>query len=463
MRFKLFPARRLPAFRLIARFVFAAVLLTGTAVGASANSKYAGIVIDAKTGKTLYAHDADQARYPASLTKMMTLYLVFEALNRGKIRLDTRIPVSAHAAGEQPSKLGLKAGQSISVEQAILALVTKSANDAATATGEFLGGSESKFASMMTAKARSLGMSRTTFRNAHGLPNSAQVTTARDMARLGLALREHFPRQYKYFSTRSFAYGRTRHSNHNRLLGKVRGVDGIKTGYTRASGFNLVTSVVDRDRSIVAVVMGGRTGASRNAQMQDLIARYLPKASTRGGGDLIARGAAAETVAVAEIRLPKIGPKPVMRDDAGRIALAYAAPVASKQVVGRAALAGALREQRVAIPTPAPALVPQINVGESQGSVAVDPVVTASTQSMDGWVVQIGAMPDEGGARALLGRAQAAGGRALASAEPFTMAFVKDSEMLYRARFGGFSGQAEALSACKALKKKGFACWATAN
>lgn len=447
------------------RIAIAATLLIGGAAAASANSKYAGIVIDAKTGKTLYAHDADQPRYPASLTKMMTLYLVFEALNQGRVKLNTRIPVSQHAASEQPSKLGLKAGQSITVEQAILALVTKSANDAATATGEFLGGSESKFASMMTAKARSLGMSRTTFRNAHGLPNAAQVTTARDMARLGLALREHFPRQYKYFSTRSFSYGRTRHANHNRLLGKVRGVDGIKTGYTRASGFNLVTSVIDRDRSIVAVVMGGRTGASRNAQMQDLIARYLPKASSRGGGNLIARGKTSPdlaTEAIADIKLPKIGPKPAMREEAGRIALAYAAP-APKPVIGRDALAGALRDQKVAVPTPAPVIVPQASQTANAESRTVDPVVTASTTSMDGWVVQIGAMPDENGALALLGKAKAAGGKALSRAEPFTMAFVKNNEQLYRARFGGFGGQDEAVSACRTLKKKGFACWATPN
>ena len=235
--------------------VFGIAMALGTAP-ASANSKYAGIVIDAKTGKTLYAHDADAQRYPASLTKMMTLYLVFEALERGKIRLDTRVKFSANAAKEPPTKLGVGTGKSITVEQVIYALVTKSANDASTAIAEHLGGSEAKFAKMMTAKARSLGMSKTTFRNAHGLPNSGQVTTARDMAKLGIALREHYPRQYKYFSARSFKFGDTTMGNHNRLLGTVRGVDGIKTGYTRASGFNLVSSVVDRDRSIVAVVPG---------------------------------------------------------------------------------------------------------------------------------------------------------------------------------------------------------------
>jgi D-alanyl-D-alanine carboxypeptidase len=430
---------------------------------AQANSKYAGIVIDAKTGKTLYAHDADELRYPASLTKMMTLYMVFEALEQRKIKLNTRIVFSANAAKEPPTKLGVPAGKSISVEQAIYALVTKSANDASTAVAEHLGGSKPNSPQMMTAKARSLGMSRTTFRNAHGLPNSKQVTTARDMARLGIALREHFPRQYKYFAARSFKFGNTRLANHNRLLGTVRGVDGIKTGYTRASGFNLVSSVVDRDRSIVAVVMGGRTGASRNAQMKDLIARYLSKASTRGGGNLIARGAPSATTT---LRLPRWNcrksarfrhcgtrPAPAWR-------FAYAAPSAAP-VVGREALAQSLVEQKVAIPTPAPAFVPPAPVGAA--SQDIDPVTTASTGVMDGWMIQIGAMPDRNAAVALLSRAQGAGGNALSGAEPFTMAYAKDNEKLYRARFGGFDGQSAATRACRALEKKGFACWATAN
>lgn len=452
---------------LLAVTVLAMAIASG-AVPASANSKYSGIVIDARTGKTLYAYDADELRYPASLTKMMTLYMTFEALNVGKIKLNSRIVVSANAAKEPPSKLGIKPGQSITVEQAIQALVTKSANDVATATGEFLGGSEAKFAAMMTAKARSLGMSRTTFRNAHGLPNGKQVSTARDMAILGIALREHFPRQYKYFSTRSFKFGKTRHANHNRLLGAVRGVDGIKTGYTRASGFNLVSSVVDRDRSIVAVVMGGRTGASRNAQMKDLIARYLPKASTRGNGNLVAAGKpsaiAPAAAAIAALELPKIGPVPDFRAEANsRIALAYAAPTPSP-VIGRQALVDSLKAQKVAIPTPAPAVVPPLPIADaSQSESSIDPVTTASTAVMDGWVIQIGAMPDKETALKLLSKAKGAGGRVLSGAEPFTMAYAKGNEQLYRARFGGFGGQAEATSACRVLKKKGFACWATAN
>ncbi|WP_037072118.1 D-alanyl-D-alanine carboxypeptidase family protein, partial [Rhizobium sp. PDO1-076] len=251
---------------------------------AQAAPKYAGVVIDARTGKVLYSEDADSLRYPASLTKMMTLYMVFEALEAGRISLSTKVPVSKNAAAEPPSKLGVGAGRSLTVEQAIQALVTRSANDVATALGEFLGGSEQRFGQMMTAKARNLGMTKTTYRNAHGLPNTAQMTTARDQARLGIALRQHFPQYYGYFSTRSFKFGKQVIGNHNRLLGNVRGVDGIKTGYTRAAGFNLATSAEADGRSIVAVVLGGKSGASRDATMRKLVAAYLPKASGSRGG-----------------------------------------------------------------------------------------------------------------------------------------------------------------------------------
>ena len=247
-----------PAVRAFVVVAVALGILLGGQSMADAKSKYAGFVIDAKTGKVLYSKNADARRYPASLTKMMTLYLVFEDLKRRKIRLNTRVIMSRHAASQPPSKLGIKRGRSFSIKQGIYALVTKSANDVATALGEKLSGSEKAFAKRMTRKARQLGMRRTVFKNANGLPNRAQVTTARDMAKLGLALKEHFPREFRYFKTRSFAYGRKRYRNHNRLLGRVKGVDGIKTGYTRASGFNLVSSVSRGKRRIVAVVLGGQ-------------------------------------------------------------------------------------------------------------------------------------------------------------------------------------------------------------
>ncbi|TJX38721.1 MAG: D-alanyl-D-alanine carboxypeptidase, partial [Mesorhizobium sp.] len=243
-------------------------------------------------------------RYPASLTKMMTLYLTFEAMAKGKISRNSPVVFSAHASAEAPTKLGVKPGGSVTVETAILSIVTKSANDSATALGEMIGGNETNFARMMTAKARQLGMNGTVFRNANGLPDPGQFTTARDMATLGIALREHFPQYYGYFAQRSFLYGRQRINGHNRLLGRIKGVDGIKTGYTRASGFNLVSSVNDGNRRLVAVVMGGTSGGSRDNQMAGLINTYLPRASTRGGGDLVAKADSNPIKALAKVLLP---------------------------------------------------------------------------------------------------------------------------------------------------------------
>lgn len=317
-------------------FALGLILLSLPAT-AMANPKYAGIVVDAKTGKTLYSHSADAYRYPASLTKIMTLYVVFEELEAGRLSLNSRLKVSKYAAGRPPSKLGLKPGKTIRVKDAILALVTKSANDVATVVAENIGGSEKRFAERMTRTARSLGMKKTTFRNPHGLPNSGQRTTARDMARLGRAIQEHFPQYYGYFKTRSYKYKGRTYGNHNRLLGSVKGVDGIKTGYIRASGFNLVTSVNRNGRQIVAVVMGGRTGASRNAQMTKLINRYLSKAS-RGKKTvpMIAKRGAAPILVASALKNPPLPrakpggqPQPVKAAEAeAPMVLAFAAAAA---------------------------------------------------------------------------------------------------------------------------------------
>lgn len=456
--------------------VMAGMIVTvAAAAPAQANPKYAGIVVDAKTGKVLYSENADALRYPASLTKMMTLYLTFEALERGKIKLSSRVPVSKNAAKEPPSKLGVGAGNSLTVEQAIMALVTRSANDVATALGEFLGGSEDRFARIMTQKARALGMTRTVYRNAHGLPNTAQVTTARDQARLGIALRQHFPQYYSYFSTRSFRFGKQVIGNHNRLLGNVRGVDGIKTGYTRASGYNLVTSAVADGRSVVGVVLGGTSGGARDQQMRKLVAAYLPKASTRGSGNLVAETRAAPTLeneaatemaAVSAFTLPETGPVPSYRYEGDRVETAYAAVATggSAEVVGKRALAASLKQQReVAVPEPAPEFMPE--QGDTGG--AVDALTTSSTAVAEtadvpsGWVIQIGATPDRGQAEDLLAKARDEGGKALSGAKPFTVAFANGNSQLFRARFGGFASQDRATAACKTLKRKGFGCWAS--
>ena len=246
----------------------------------SYSPQFASIIVDGNSGTVLTATSPDGIRHPASLTKIMTLYLLFERLDSGKIKLDTEMPVSAHAADQDPTKLNLRPGQTIKVEDAIKGLVTRSANDAAVVIAEYIGGSEDDFAKMMTRKARALGMSRTVYRNASGLPNDEQVTTARDQSTLGRAIQDRFPRYYRYFSTSVFNFRGQSIRNHNHLLGDVEGVDGIKTGYTRASGFNLVTSIHRGNRFLVGVVLGGRSGGSRDAIMRNLLAENLTKAAT---------------------------------------------------------------------------------------------------------------------------------------------------------------------------------------
>ena len=238
-----------------------------------ASARQASIVIEANSGRVLQSLNADDQVYPASLTKMMTLYLLFEAIDKGRLKLDQRLAVSEHAAARPPTGLGLVAGQTITVRDAMLGLITKSANDAAAVVGEAIGGSEAAFAQRMTQKARALAMTHTVFQNASGLPDPEQVTTARDMAHLGRALLADFPHHYQVFSTLQFRYGSALHTNHNRLLGKYDGLDGIKTGYIRASGFNLVASAERDGVRLIGVVMGGRTTAERNQHMVNLLDR----------------------------------------------------------------------------------------------------------------------------------------------------------------------------------------------
>lgn len=240
-------------------------------------ARYADIVIEADTGRVLHATSAEQQRHPASLTKMMTLYLTFQALEAGRLALDQRLAVSANAAAQSPSKLGLRTGQTIRVQDAILALVTESANDAAMVLGEALGGSGERFGALMTRQARALGMKSTTFKNPSGLPDPDQITSARDMALLGHALIYHYPRYYAYFSETRFVYAGAVHRNHNHLMERYDGMDGIKTGYIRASGYNIVTSVSAGGRRLIVVVMGADSARSRNNHVEELIARYLPQ------------------------------------------------------------------------------------------------------------------------------------------------------------------------------------------
>ncbi len=241
----------------------------------------ASIVVDGNSGAVLQASNPDARCHPASLTKIMTLYLLFERLEDGKLHLNGLLKVSEHASEQAPSKLDLRPGQTITVEDAIKSIVTKSANDAAVVVAENLGGDEENFAKLMTQQARALGMARTTYVNASGLPNDKQLTTARDQALLGRAIQERFPQYYKYFSTESFVYHGETMRNHNHLLGAVEGMDGIKTGYTRGSGFNLVASVHRDGHRIVAVILGGRSSFERDVHMRRLIGAHIQDAALR--------------------------------------------------------------------------------------------------------------------------------------------------------------------------------------
>ena len=310
----------------------------------SYSPQFSSIIVDGNSGSTLESNSPDGLRHPASLTKMMTLYLLFERLDSGKMKLDTEMSVSEHASDQDPTKLGLRPGQTIAVEDAIKGLVTRSANDAAVVIAEAIGGSEDNFARMMTRKAHALGMSRTLYRNASGLPNDEQMTTARDQSILGRALQDRFPRYYRYFSTTEFSFrGHTIHG-HNHLLGSVEGVDGIKTGYTRASGFNLVTSMHRGNRFLIGVVLGGRSGGSRDATMRSLLADNLDKAATkRTVAAITERNGSDANTDVADAEADQQPQPPVQTASA-----APQPPIAA----GRAPRFAALAEATAAVPPP---------------------------------------------------------------------------------------------------------------
>jgi D-alanyl-D-alanine carboxypeptidase len=398
--------------RLAALVIAGAALLAFHSAAAAADNNYAAIVVDANTGQILFSRNADAARYPASLTKMMTLYLLFEDLERGKISLRSRLSVSANAANQAPSRLGLRPGSTIRVEDAILALVTKSANDVAMAVAENLAASAEAFAQRMTSTARSIGMNSTTFRNPHGLPDPGQISTAHDLALLGRALHDRFPQYYGYFSTVAFDWDGVTYRNHNNLLGTLDGVDGIKTGYTSASGYNLVTSLQRDGRYIVAVVMGGNTSASRDEHMRELIATYLPRASA---GPRTAALVVTSPLDLMPVPLPRVNPN---RTDG--IAVAAITPAAA----------------------PAPA-----------------PIVPVAEGDFDPFVIQIGAYPSEQAAVMQLERAQQLEGQVLAGAAPYTETVDVDGVLHFRARFIGFATADAAWAACSAFEARGIDCF----
>ncbi|AUC10347.1 MULTISPECIES: D-alanyl-D-alanine carboxypeptidase [Agrobacterium] len=394
-----------------------------------AQAGYAHFIMDANTGKVLAARNADVLNHPASLTKMMTLYLTFEALHAGKLRWDQKITMSKNGASVIPSKLYVRQGQTFTVREAVYGMIVKSANDMAEGMGDHLGGSEARFAEMMTRKARQLGMTKTVFRNASGLPNKSQVTTARDMAKLGLALQRDFPKEYSLFATQSFNFRGKRIRGHNNLMYRYQGMDGIKTGYTNASGFNLVSAVNHNGRRVVGVVLGGKTARSRDAQMAALLDKAVPQASRgRNTEQLVASANVSRTFDVAAAVPPAAVPLPMFAER-------RADPVAMQIATANADVADMM--QVSAIPRPAPAAAP--------------------SGQRSRWEVQIAATDSEAAARSLLANARSNIGN-YSGIAPYTEAVQSGSATLYRARFTGFEDQSSAVSACKALKARSYAC-----
>ena len=473
-----------------------------TVAAVSASPAFSALVVDANSGKTLYAADENGLRHPASITKVMTLYLLFEKLDRGAMTLQTEIPISAHAAAQEPSKLGLQPGDTISVEDAIKAVVTRSANDVAVAIAEAVGQTEDNFADMMTRKAHELGMSSTLYRNASGLPNDEQLTTAHDLTILGRTLEERFPRYFHYFSTAEFHYDGEIIGNHNHLLGRVDGVDGIKTGYTRASGFNLLTSVHRDGRSLIAVVMGGRSAGGRDRIMEGLIADHLAEASTTRTATMIADAAPAATAepSVEPAAAPPAREPPAMMAE-GRIQRVSAATSAAnaagegddgagdEETPAPPMLKAPAAAPRAAQPTAAdlgllkspasakPSAKTQARLAAASALVMPplgrpSPVedqrrsARASQQDQDSngptargsWIIQVGAADNPVKANALLTLARERNPSTLASAKPVTEKVRKGDATLYRARFAGLDS-ASAEAACRSLKRNGFSCF----
>lgn len=478
-----------------------AALLLALAAGASpamADGRGAVLVVDANTGNTLYASAADEPRYPASLTKMMTLYMAFDLIERGRLSYQTPIRISANAAAAAPSKLDLNEGEEISLIDAIRVLITKSANDVAIAVAEHIGGSEANFARMMTQKAHQIGMRGTTFRNASGLPDPQQVTTARDMATLALRLQDEFPQHYVLFGTRTFAYKGETYKNHNTLLFHYEGADGIKTGYTRASGFNLVSSVKRGNKHVIGVVFGGASAATRNNAMRTYLNMGLVKASTvrtrKGAPQLVARAPSSERVAAVPTPRPvqvssdMPQPRAAVPPSAGNgLTMVRVRPVPMPEVrpahvetagvspAPRRILPAAAHVQPASASGPAPSTLEAQAARLARGEPVASPApidraasriagpkapVASARQAAPGHArfhVQIGAFPSAQEAERQLAAVKARAPGALGLATPLTQPVQQGDKTLYRARYAGLDS-ATANEACNALKTQGVSC-----
>ncbi|KIL99698.1 D-alanyl-D-alanine carboxypeptidase [Paramagnetospirillum magnetotacticum MS-1] len=393
--------------------------------------RYASIVIDAQTGSVLHAANPDARSYPASLTKVMTLFLLFDELDSGRIRMDSKFTASAHAAAQSPSKLGLEPGETISVENLILALVTKSANDAAVVAAEGVGGTESKFAQMMTRKAQALGMRNTVYRNASGLPDTGQVSTVRDQAILARALIRSHPGYYKYFSTRQFVYEGQPINTHNRLMLRYQGADGIKTGYIHASGFNLISSAKRGDQRIIGVVFGGATATSRDNHMAQLLDKGFAKLRRGGGVEM----ASAETEAESNDDLPDL-------DDLEAAAQAAKAPAKAPVLVKPKPASS----KKIAMRAPSRAANDDDDDDDAVGD--ADPAA---------WAIQVGAFSEYRPAHKAASDAAKKLGGLVSKASIDIDKAGKGKKALFRARISGFT-EDQARAACKRLGRAGKSC-----
>ncbi len=473
------------------RAAIAAVILTIAAAGAQA-APYASLVMDARDGEVLYSRDGDRRLHPASLTKMMTLYLAFEAVESGRLKLSQKVRVSRHAASQVPSKIGLRTGQRVTIRDLIRAAAVKSANDAAVALAEAIGGTESAFAEMMTARARQLGMTKTTFKNASGLTANGHLSTPRDMANLGRALFYDFPQYYNLFGRRTTkTMGKTVYSTNRRLLRSYRGADGIKTGYTNAAGYNLVSSAERGEERVIAVVFGGRTSAWRNAKIAELLDLGFKKAPThvafrrwpsvvvadspappprpdgdpsRGpayGASLIAQAGeaivpsaqASENPVVYTAQSPQRSPFPQPRPGSS-VAIAAADTSGGGKVEAKNASAGAGAASTVPAPRPRP--TGEASTSADAGSAAA-PAASASTAIVGDWAVQLGVFANQETAIAELTSAALSDVDGLSSAGQEITEATLSGAAVYRARLTGFD-KSRARSVCNELKSRGQPC-----
>lgn len=402
-------------------------------------TKYAAIVVDANSGEVLYAKRADSPRYPASITKVMTLYLAFEAISEGRLKPTDMITVSAKAASQPPTKLGLAAGDRISIDDAMRAIAVKSANDMAVALAEHMGGTEQRFAALMTLRGQELGMGNTRFVNASGLPDSRQISTARDIAILSRAVMRDYPQYYSYFSLRSFTFRGVTMNNHNHLLNQMWGVDGLKTGYTNASGFNLAASAVRDGRRLIAVVLGGRSTATRDDHVEDLLLT---------GFDVLKRRSLGETITVAQSMFE---PAPDGAIDRPSTEQGDSSQQGLRVVLTEGPASGPITIQRSMDPVPNPVATPV--------RASTPPKKTAAPKKPRGqWAIQAGAFKSKSQARAQLTELQRRFRQVLDDGEAQIGGAVGG---YFRVRFEGMTADA-ARAACKALKAKKQACMVVA-